>query len=64
MQFTDNMDFGKNVILASKSPRRSQILKMIGLDFEIVPSNEEEKIIKDISAIKLSEFLSKKKLSL
>ena len=29
-------------ILASKSPRRIEILKMIGLDFDIAPSRLDE----------------------
>lgn len=32
------------VILASQSPRRSEILSKIGLKFEIVPSSFEENI--------------------
>ncbi|MCQ2106196.1 MAG: Maf family protein [Fibrobacter sp.] len=31
------------LILASGSPRRSEILKLIGVDFRVVVSNEEEK---------------------
>jgi septum formation protein len=31
------------VILASGSPRRKEILQLIGVDFEVVVSNEEEK---------------------
>ena len=30
------------VILASGSPRRKEILQLIGVDFEVVVSNEEE----------------------
>lgn len=33
------------IILASSSPRRMEILKSLGIDFEIMPSNFEEKII-------------------
>ena len=33
----------KRIILASKSPRRKDILERIALDFEIHPSNFEEK---------------------
>ncbi len=31
----DNLK-GKNIILASKSPRRRELLKELGLDFEII----------------------------
>lgn len=34
----------KKIILASSSPRRKQLLKQIGLEFEIFPSNIEEKL--------------------
>lgn len=34
----------KKIILASKSPRRAEILKMAGIDFSIVPSNVDENI--------------------
>ncbi|MGI6007440.1 MAG: Maf family protein [Ruminococcus sp.] len=32
------------IILASQSPRRKELLAQIGLEFEILPSGEEEKI--------------------
>jgi septum formation protein len=32
-----------NIILASESPRRYELLKMIGLEFEVKPSNIQEK---------------------
>lgn len=35
---------GMKVILASQSPRRSEILNKIGLKFEIIPSSFEENI--------------------
>jgi len=34
----------KKIILASASPRRKQLLKQLGLDFEVVPSEAEEKL--------------------
>lgn len=36
-----------NIILASNSPRRKQILENMGLDFKIVPSNYDEKLDSD-----------------
>lgn len=35
----------KKIILASKSPRRKQLLESIGMEFEIIPSNFEEDIV-------------------
>ena len=37
------------IVLASKSPRREQLLKQIGLNFIVVPSNIDEKKISIIS---------------
>ncbi|MBP2664964.1 MAG: maf, partial [Firmicutes bacterium] len=36
------------IILASASPRRQQLLKLIGLDFEIMVSEVEEDNTKDM----------------
>ena len=36
----------KTLILASASPRRREILKQAGLDFEVIPSTKEEVITK------------------
>jgi septum formation protein len=35
----------KKIILASASPRREQLLKQIGVNFQIIPSNVDESII-------------------
>ena len=50
-----------SIILASKSPRRRNILKKIGLKFEIIPSNISEIIDHSQNPIYLAEYLSKKK---
>jgi septum formation protein len=36
--------YGKPVVLASRSPRRAQILKMLAIDFIIKPSNYKEPV--------------------
>ena len=36
----------KKLILASNSPRRRELLEQIGVEFEVIPSNAEEKITK------------------
>ena len=36
----------KRLILASKSPRRRELLEQIGVEFEVIPSNAEEKVTK------------------
>lgn len=38
------MENKRRIILASSSPRRSEILKSIKLDFEVIPSSYEEKM--------------------
>jgi septum formation protein len=37
---------GSRLILASKSPRRYELLKQVGLDFDVIPSGIEEDYIK------------------
>ena len=55
------MENKNKVILASKSPRRADILRMIGIDFKVIPSNIKEKIDDRITKNKIAEFLSQKK---
>ena len=54
----------KEIILASKSPRRIEILKMIGLDFDIIPSKVDEKININLTGKAFAEYWSKKKAKL
>ncbi len=48
----------KKIILASGSPRRKEILKQIGLKFDIVESNYEEDMTLDMEPAKLAKHLS------
>jgi len=50
-----------SVILASKSPRRENILKQIGIDFEIIPSNICEDNNFNLGPRKFVQYWSKKK---
>ena len=50
-----------NLILGSNSPRRKEILKEIGLDFSIYPSNIDENFNKEIELEDLPVFLAEKK---
>ena len=54
----------KEIILASKSSRRIEILKMIGLDFDITPSKLDEKIKIDLTGKPFAEYWSKEKAKL
>ena len=49
------------LILASNSPRRKKILTDLGLDFEIIPSNYEEKLETDTFSYDLIEDLATQK---
>ena len=48
----------KKIILASSSPRRKDLLKQIGLEFEVDPSNYQEDMSLNIEPRKLAEYLS------
>lgn len=50
-----------NVILASASPRRKELLSYIVPDFRIIPSNEDETLPDNFPAEKSAEFLAAKK---
>lgn len=52
----------KEILLASKSPRRKQILADAGFKFEVITSKEVDEIIpNDISINKVAEYLSELK---
>jgi septum formation protein len=49
------------LILASNSPRRKKIMSDLGLNFEIIPSNYDEKLETDIFSYDLIEDLATQK---
>lgn len=49
------------IILASKSPRRKELLSLLGLTFDVMPSNAEEDMKQKLSIGKLAENLSLQK---
>lgn len=49
------------IILASNSTRRAKILKMMKINFEIIPSNIKEKLNEDIEKHHVPKLLSKMK---
>ncbi len=51
------------IILASKSPRRKMLLEQLGLDFEIIPSHEDESRIQEENPEKLVKKLAELKAS-
>lgn len=50
-----------NIILASKSPRRLELLKGIGIDFNILTKEVDESYSKNLSVFDVAPFLSLKK---
>ena len=50
------------VILASASPRRKKFFEELGIDFEIIPSDCDERVDESLSPEKRVEEISKKKL--
>lgn len=48
----------RQIVLASTSPRRKQLLQQTGLDFEVIPSGYEEDMTLPLSPAKLVKQLS------
>ena len=55
------MENNYKIILASKSPRRAEILKMIKINFEAVPSNIKEEINPKIDQNEVAKSISRTK---
>lgn len=53
--------FAKDIVLASASPRRKDILHKMGLNFQIVPSHVDESEIKSVLPFNLVKRLAKAK---
>lgn len=51
----------KKILLASQSPRRQELLKGIGIDFEIIKINADESYPENLSREKITEYISKNK---
>jgi septum formation protein len=49
------------LILASESPRREQILRMLGFDFSVSPSGVEETVPPDLKPEQVTETLARSK---
>ena len=52
-----------NIILGSSSPRRNELLKSLGFDFVINPSNADEDYPLNLKGHEIPVFLAKKKAS-
>ena len=51
----------RRIILASSSPRRKELLRLLGLNFEVDPGNYEERMDLNVPPRTLARFLSRKK---
>jgi len=49
------------IILASKSPRRKACLEMLGMEFEVIPSNVDERSVQESDPIRLARKLARMK---
>ena len=56
-------NFFFNIILGSSSPRRNELLKSLGFDFIINPSNADENYPLNLKGHEISVFLAEKKAS-
>lgn len=50
-----------HVLLASKSPRRRQLLKDMGIDFEVISKDTDEYFPQELNPDEVASYLSKKK---
>ena len=48
----------ENIVLASASPRRAELLRQIGLEFDVIVSGVEEEGVKDKDPVRLAERLA------
>ena len=55
------MKFTKTIILASQSPRRSQLLREAGFDFVVRAKDVEESYPADLPVLEIAPFLAQKK---
>ena len=53
--------FNKKILLASKSPRRKQLLQEAGFQFEVVPQSSDEDYPSHLSVEEIAPFLAQKK---
>ena len=52
----------RRIVLASRSPRRIELLKQIGLEFKVVPSNIDELPAADLSALDATKTAAARKV--
>lgn len=55
------MSFNRQIILASKSPRRQQLLKEAGFTFQVITKDVDESFPAELQAKDVAAYLSRKK---
>jgi len=55
--------FKQEIILASTSPRRQEVLRSAGVKFKVVPSDYEEKMIAGLTVVQLVQELARGKVA-
>jgi len=60
-KYKSTMQFSKHIILASKSPRRSQLLKEAGIPFTVKAKEVDESFPEDLASEEVAAFIAKKK---
>ncbi len=58
MQHGEGEAMKEKIILATNSPRRKELAKQMGLDFEVIPSNYEEDMTMKLSPKELAKTLA------
>lgn len=53
--------FGTKILLASQSPRRQELLKGLGIDFEIVKIESDESFPEELNREEITEYISENK---
>lgn len=61
MSYFAGFDAVKNLILASSSPRRAELLKQIGLNYQIMVCDVDETLLPGMRPPELVEFLAERK---
>lgn len=61
MNYPEFPPFNRKIVLASKSPRRFQLLKEAGFKFRVLPIDVEEDYPENISVSEVAAYLAEKK---
>ncbi len=57
------MNTDQKIYLASKSPRRQELLKLMGFNFELLLKEVDESYPKELSPVNVAKFIAEKKIN-